>query len=195
MIVYRFNRPNVERGDLRQFLALYGPDSLPKGAPLLELMDCFMFSVKGWDDDPREIHLIPEIRRFFSAFHEAWPYWLYFCNMDVENFLSMIACCLRSVKTIEIDGSDKLAAAFDKAEVVNFLKADSGPMSEMCERAGLSERGIYDRTKAIYQFWGLPFDAEPPSIDQMRPAWRDVGPNDPCPCGSGKKFKRCCGRG
>jgi uncharacterized protein YecA (UPF0149 family) len=24
--------------------------------------------------------------------------------------------------------------------------------------------------------------------------WRDVGRNDPCPCGSGKKFKRCCGR-
>jgi len=21
-----------------------------------------------------------------------------------------------------------------------------------------------------------------------------VGPNDPCPCGSGKKFKMCCGR-
>ncbi len=22
-----------------------------------------------------------------------------------------------------------------------------------------------------------------------------VGRNDPCPCGSGKKFKKCCGRG
>ncbi|MDG4883270.1 DUF1186 domain-containing protein [Mesorhizobium sp. WSM4884] len=22
--------------------------------------------------------------------------------------------------------------------------------------------------------------------------WRDVGRNDPCPCGSGKKFKKCC---
>ena len=21
-----------------------------------------------------------------------------------------------------------------------------------------------------------------------------VGPNDPCPCGSGKKFKKCCGK-
>ncbi|UVK47827.1 SEC-C domain-containing protein [Mesorhizobium sp. AR07] len=21
---------------------------------------------------------------------------------------------------------------------------------------------------------------------------RDVGRNDPCPCGSGKKFKKCC---
>jgi preprotein translocase subunit SecA len=24
---------------------------------------------------------------------------------------------------------------------------------------------------------------------------RKIGRNDPCPCGSGKKYKRCCGRG
>lgn len=23
---------------------------------------------------------------------------------------------------------------------------------------------------------------------------KKVGPNDPCPCGSGKKFKKCCGK-
>lgn len=23
---------------------------------------------------------------------------------------------------------------------------------------------------------------------------KTVYPNDPCPCGSGKKFKKCCGR-
>ncbi|WP_367280582.1 SEC-C metal-binding domain-containing protein [uncultured Desulfovibrio sp.] len=28
----------------------------------------------------------------------------------------------------------------------------------------------------------------------MRAAPR-VGRNDPCPCGSGKKYKKCCGRG
>jgi preprotein translocase subunit SecA len=22
-----------------------------------------------------------------------------------------------------------------------------------------------------------------------------IGPNDPCPCGSGKKYKKCCGAG
>jgi hypothetical protein len=26
------------------------------------------------------------------------------------------------------------------------------------------------------------------------PAWNKVGRNAPCPCGSGAKFKRCCGR-
>jgi uncharacterized protein YecA (UPF0149 family) len=24
---------------------------------------------------------------------------------------------------------------------------------------------------------------------------RNVGRNDPCPCGSGKKYKKCCGQG
>ena len=29
---------------------------------------------------------------------------------------------------------------------------------------------------------------------ERRNPYRDVGRNDPCPCGSGKKYKRCCGR-
>ena len=194
LIVYEFDRPSVEHGDLSHFLALYGPDSLPKGAPLREMMNSFAFSIEGWADDPREFHLIPEVRRFYSAFHTAWPYWLYFCNLSLETLLPMIACCLRSVNTIDDDGADQLATAFDRAEFASFLKADFGPMNEMCERAGISERGIYDRTKAIYQFLSLPFDAEPPPDDQMGNEPQKVGRNDPCPCGSGKKFKRCCGR-
>ena len=34
-----------------------------------------------------------------------------------------------------------------------------------------------------------------PSLGDRLPArnpWRNVGRNDPCPCGSGKKFKKCC---
>lgn len=33
-------------------------------------------------------------------------------------------------------------------------------------------------------------DDEP--VEPMRNPNRDVGRNDPCPCGSGKKFKKCC---
>ncbi len=45
-----------------------------------------------------------------------------------------------------------------------------------------------------------PLPAEPLLPEQAGPAIYDyetrkkVGRNDPCPCGSGKKFKRCCGR-
>ena len=32
----------------------------------------------------------------------------------------------------------------------------------------------------------------PPTPAQMRRVPPRVGRNEPCPCGSGKKFKRCC---
>jgi hypothetical protein len=36
--------------------------------------------------------------------------------------------------------------------------------------------------------WGLPASLGMPHRDPLR----KVGRNDPCPCGSGKKFKKCC---
>jgi preprotein translocase subunit SecA len=32
---------------------------------------------------------------------------------------------------------------------------------------------------------------KPRPFKRMQPK---VGPNDPCPCGSGKKHKKCCGK-
>jgi uncharacterized protein YecA (UPF0149 family) len=29
-------------------------------------------------------------------------------------------------------------------------------------------------------------------VSKERDLYKDVGRNDPCPCGSGKKFKKCC---
>jgi preprotein translocase subunit SecA len=34
-------------------------------------------------------------------------------------------------------------------------------------------------------------DGQP--VQQRRNTGNKVGRNDPCPCGSGKKFKKCCG--
>jgi preprotein translocase subunit SecA len=32
-----------------------------------------------------------------------------------------------------------------------------------------------------------------PKADPVRREGKKVGRNDPCPCGSGKKYKKCCG--
>ena len=47
------------------------------------------------------------------------------------------------------------------------------------------------RTKA-----GLPGEDEAPLPPPVEPihADKNVGRNDPCPCGSGKKYKKCCGK-
>ena len=74
LIFYQFSRDKVERGEFSHFLSLYALDKLPTGRRLRLMMNSMVFCIQGWDDDPREIHDIPEIRRFYRAFHEAWPY-------------------------------------------------------------------------------------------------------------------------
>ena len=162
LILYQFSRSKVERGDFDHFLELYAPDKLPEGRGLREMMNCFVLCVEGWDDDPREIHVIPEVRRFYSAFHKAWPYWFYFCNLDGDTLRSMVMCCLPDVSTMQVDGKTNVAVTFDPLDVVNFIKHDFMPMNLMCDRAEMFERRIYDRSKAVFGFFGLPFDAEPP---------------------------------
>jgi len=43
---------------------------------------------------------------------------------------------------------------------------------------------------------GLPGEDEgplPPPVETIH-SQHAVGRNDPCPCGSGKKYKKCCGK-
>ena len=32
----------------------------------------------------------------------------------------------------------------------------------------------------------------PPPVEPIRKEGAEIGRNDPCPCGSGKKYKQCC---
>jgi preprotein translocase subunit SecA len=45
---------------------------------------------------------------------------------------------------------------------------------------------------------GQPEAADPQSaagpVEPIRNLGQKVGRNDPCPCGSGRKFKNCCGK-
>lgn len=34
----------------------------------------------GYDDDPREIEAIPEVREWFAKLFAAWPYWSFFAS-------------------------------------------------------------------------------------------------------------------
>jgi len=162
LIFYEFSRSQVERCDFSHFLGLYGADKLPKGHRLETMMSTLIFGIEGWDADPRAIHSIPEIRRFYTAFHEAWPYWLFFCNLGSEALSMMVFCCLPSLVAMPVDGSATVAVKLDRLELLHFIVGDFASMNLMCERAQLLERAIYDRSKAVFEYFGLPFDAEPP---------------------------------
>ena len=162
LIVYQFSRSKVELGDFTHFLELYRPEKLPQGRRLREMMNAMTFMVEGFDDDPRELHSIPEVRAFYSTFRAAWPYWLYFCNLDSEEFQMVVLCCLPSIAALKVDQRTHVAVEYDRGELLEFLREGFVPMNTICERAGMFERLIYERTKAIFAYFSLPFDAPPP---------------------------------
>jgi hypothetical protein len=96
--------------------------------------------------------------QFYGNLHRAWPYWLDFCDLRLENLKTMILCCLPSLTSVARQGRPQV----DPFELLRSVTADFGLMNLMCERAGLSERAIYDRTKAVMEYFGFPFDAPPP---------------------------------
>jgi len=162
LVVYQFSRSKVEQGDFSHFLELYRPEKLPEGRRLREMMNSMTFMVEGFDDDPRELHSIPEVRAFYTAFRSAWPYWLYFCNLDSEEFQMMVLCCPPSIAALKVDIRANVSVEYDCQELTIFLRGGFGPMNAMGERGGMFERLIHDRTKAIFAYFKLPFYAPPP---------------------------------
>ena len=71
-------------------------------------------------------------------------------------------CCLSSLAAVSKQGRPLVGVQLDPMEPLHFVAGDFGPKNLMCEQAGLSERAIYGRTKAVMEFFGFPFDAPPP---------------------------------
>ena len=127
------------------------------------MMNNMVFCIEGWDEDPREIHSIPEIRRFYNSFHEEWPYWLYFCNLDVDTLRTMVLCCLKSFTAMKVDGQPNVQVQYEPLELLEFLRRDFLPMNAICERAEMFEHLIFERTKKPFEYFGLPFNELPPT--------------------------------
>jgi hypothetical protein len=162
LVIYQFSRAKVECVDFSHFLSTYAPAKLPAGRRLREMMNTLTFMVEGFDDDPREIHSIPEIRRFYAAFREAWPYWLYFCNLDSDELRTMVLCCLPSIAAVKIDQQPNVTVEYDRLELLEFLRTNFDSMNAMCERGAMFESLVYDRTKAIFEYFKVPFETAPP---------------------------------
>ncbi len=60
--------------------------------------------------------------------------------------------------------------------------------AEEARLVGETREGLPDIVQALYDFWRSKQETVTVRHDTPK-----VGRNDPCPCGSGKKFKQCCG--
>lgn len=147
-------------------LELLGGETDPDFRTLLCLGLCDLFSERG----------IEVVKRVIAAGYDTWI-------ASLEEHLLPVA----EVLNVELPEAAewKQRRAREEARLAARL-------AEMAE----AERRYRDRkTQAVDPYASLlasePYPAAPAPIQRAGPR---VGRNAPCPCGSGKKFKKCCGQ-
>jgi len=98
----------------------------------------------------------------------------------VQNFQRMMAQSPVRVQTTHAD--------------MNMLAGGEQPPSEPTQRqvsADVPQSAVANFDAMLEHMGNKPKQATP----QFKNDMRSIGRNDPCPCGSGKKYKKCCGLG
>ncbi len=113
----------------------------------------------------------------------------------------------------------KLPKDMDMNQIKKFMQGSQGKLmtdfAQWCQEQNIDMASISDQTRIHElneQYMQTPrpaFDGQTPAeatdgeqsllgfkkVETVRREQPKVGRNDPCPCGSGKKYKKCCGKG
>ena len=104
--------------------------------------------------------------------------------MTMTGFLDGINDSLKEANPIEeMEEDTEVTLAFDKELLYkNMVAAEADWLYELPQWESIFDE---DKRKELYREQKL-------STTVVKEA--KVYPNDPCPCGSGKKYKKCCGK-
>lgn len=126
------------------------------------------------DDDPDTLDVVPWVHGYLEGVGLADPRW-----EDAGDPESVDELLLPFVV---------LAGGLEEDEELrDSLGLTPEQQAELVEECRNTLGGT---VQAAYDYW---FDLRVP--DTVRREAPKVGRNDPCPCGSGKKYKQCCGAG
>lgn len=104
--------------------------------------------------------------------------------MTMTGFLDGINDSLKTPNPIEeMEEDTEVSLSFDKELLYkNMVAAGADWLYELPEWEAIFDE---DKRKALYR-------EQKSSTTIVKPD--KIYPNDPCPCGSGKKYKKCCGK-
>lgn len=135
---------------------------------------------------------------------------LYPTGPEPDAPLDYAAWCAGYITGMELSEPPWTEFADDDAELATMLTPffalaledeepdpdDPGPFDELSatERTELAEISRERLPEAVQDLYDYFIDRRQ-KLEPVRRAAAKVGRNDPCPCGSGKKYKLCCGAG
>jgi len=144
-LVLYASRAEVERGDIdRASTAL---DKLLNPEVAQRLKGRLIFGIRGYEDDPRDLYEIPEVRVWMQALDQVFPHWFYFMDVGPRSTLSFVAFSLCEWKKVP---NGKL---IPPDELQRFLIFHFGTMSLLSKRLGESSSENDRRILEIGRFF------------------------------------------
>jgi hypothetical protein len=116
-VVLLISRREVEAGDLASVLSRLKP-FLATREDAWRYRGQMTLVVDGYNDDPRELVDIPEVRTLLRGLESSWPLWAYFFN-QVDDSIKLLLSCVAGSRflgrgAVELD-ADLVAAALGRA--------------------------------------------------------------------------------
>jgi uncharacterized protein len=137
-----------------------------------------LYPVADAADDAEEVlDYAPWCEGYLAGMSLAEPPWSDFAEGD--ELASRVAPFL----ALALEGAPRDASAPGPLD-------DVAP-EELAEFTGFARERLPEAVQEVYDW----LDARRPKAEPLRREAPKVGRNDPCPCGSGRKHKHCCGAG
>lgn len=89
LLCFTIDRPSVMECDPSALLKLL-KDVASTRQQVIDHEGSLTFCFAGWDDDPRETAAIPEIRAYFAALTEVFPYWLHYVEKVDDTLMHVL---------------------------------------------------------------------------------------------------------
>jgi hypothetical protein len=109
----------------------------------------------GYDDDPRELESIPEVRAWFARLFEAWPYWSFFASR-IDQTVPLVLTLLLSGEAVAGEPG-MVGWSFDIDELQPLLLELFDHQNELIERLEIgeevNERVSRDFLEAVQAFF------------------------------------------
>ena len=109
----------------------------------------------GYDDDPRELESIPQVREWFAKLFEAWPYWSFFASR-IDQTVPLVLTLLLPGETVAGEPG-MMGWEFDADKLKPLLFKMFGYQNELIERLEIgedvNERVSHDFGDAVQAFF------------------------------------------
>lgn len=105
----------------------------------------------GYDDDPRELWDIPEVRDYVARLDAFFPHWFYFCCLEGQT-LRVLLYCLSSLEPVGGHPEGRRVSGRDEIE---FFSRHYLALNELFHRFGLPGEENARVSREIAEYFGL----------------------------------------